>query len=294
MALTVALKAFASEIDAVLDDLIDRSYGREGRLFEAMRYAVLLGGKRLRPFLVVASADMFKVSRDCSLRVGAAAEMVHAYSLVHDDLPCMDNDDLRRGKLATHRKFDEATAVLAGDALLTKAFEVIGARETHELVEVRCDLVQALAVAAGGRGMAGGQMFDLVAEGHPLKMPEITRLQAMKTSALLAFCCEAGAILGQSSDSHRIALHRYAQDLGLAFQIRDDLLDVEGDVVTVGKKVGKDVAAGKATFVSILGVERARQQAEMLVNQAVAHLDDFGAAAERLREVAHFVIERES
>ena len=294
MALPVALKAFSGEIDAVLDGLIDSPHGREGRLFEAMRYAVLLGGKRLRPFLVVASADIFMVSRDCSLRVGAAVEMVHAYSLVHDDLPCMDNDDLRRGRPATHRKFDEATAVLAGDTLLTKAFEIIGARETHELAEVRSDLVQALAVAAGGHGMTGGQMFDLEAEGHPLEMPEITRLQAMKTGALLEFCCEAGAILGRASRLQRTALHGYAHDLGLAFQITDDLLDVEGNAATVGKKVGKDAAAGKATFVSILGIERARQQAEMMADQAIAHLQDFGAAADRLREVARFVVERES
>jgi len=294
MALPVALKAFAGEIDAVLDGLMDSPYGREARLFEAMRHAVLLGGKRLRPFLVVVSADMFMVSRDCSLRVGAAVEMVHAYSLVHDDLPCMDNDDFRRGKLATHKKFDEATAVLAGDTLLTKAFEIIGAHETHKLAEVRSDLVQALALAAGGHGMTGGQMFDLEAEGHPLEMPEITRLQAMKTGALLEFCCEAGAILGQASRLQRAALHGYAHDLGLAFQITDDLLDVEGHAATVGKKVGKDAAAGKATFVSILGIERARQQAEMLADQAIAHLQDFGAAADRLREVARFVVERES
>jgi farnesyl diphosphate synthase len=294
MALPTALKAFSDEIDAVLDGLIDSPGGHEARLFEAMRYAVLLGGKRLRPFLVVASADMFMVRRDCSLRVGAAVEMVHAYSLVHDDLPCMDNDDLRRGKPATHKKFDEATAVLAGDTLLTKAFEVVGARETHELAEVRSDLVQALAVAAGGHGMTGGQMFDLEAEGQPLEMPEITRLQAMKTGALLAFCCEAGAILGRATQHQRAALHGYAHDLGLAFQITDDLLDVEGDAATVGKKVGKDAAAGKATFVSILGVARARQQAEMLADQAIAHLHDFGSEADRLREVARFVVERES
>jgi farnesyl diphosphate synthase len=294
MALPVALKAFSGEIDAVLDGLIDSPYGREARLFEAMRYAVLLGGKRLRPFLVVASADIFMVSRDCSLRVGAAVEMVHAYSLIHDDLPCMDNDDVRRGKPATHRKFDEATAVLAGDTLLTKAFEIIGARETHELAEVRSDLVQALAVAAGGHGMTGGQMFDLEAEGHPLEIPEITRLQVMKTGALLEFCCEAGAILGGASRLQRAALRGYARDLGLAFQIKDDLLDVEGNAATVGKKVGKDAAAGKATFVSILGIERARQQAEMLADQAIGHLLDFGATADRLREAARFVVERKS
>jgi len=289
-----ALKAFAKEIDTVLDGFFDRADGHEAKLHEAMRYAVLLGGKRLRPFLVVASADMFLVRRDCSLRVGAAVEMVHAYSLVHDDLPCMDDDDLRRGHPATHKKFDEATAVLAGDTLLTKAFEILSARETHELAEVRSDLVHALAIAAGGHGMTGGQMIDLVAEGQSLKIPEITRLQAMKTGALLAFSCEAGAILGRATDAQRAALHGYAHDLGLAFQIKDDLLDVEGDADKVGKGVGKDAAAGKATFVSILGVDRARQQAQMLTEQAIAHLRDFGEDADRLRDVARFVVERDS
>lgn len=294
MPIPTALKAFAGEIDSVLDDLIDRAEGHEAKLFDAMRYAALLGGKRLRPFLVVASADMFLVRRDCSLRVGAAVEMVHAYSLVHDDLPCMDDDDMRRGQPATHKKFDEATAVLAGDTLLTKAFEVLGARETHELAEVRSDLVHALAIAAGGHGMTGGQMIDLVAEGQRLEIPEITRLQAMKTGALLAFSCEAGAILGRATHTQRAALHGYAHDLGLAFQIKDDLLDVEGDAAKVGKSVGKDATAGKATFVSILGVDRARQQAQMLADQAIAHLRDFGTDADRLRDVARFVVERDS
>jgi farnesyl diphosphate synthase len=294
MVVPAALKAFGDEIDAVLNGFIEKPEGREAALFDAMRYAVLLGGKRLRPFLVVASADMFLVRRDCSLRVAAAVEMVHAYSLVHDDLPCMDDDDLRRGQPATHKEFDEATAVLAGDTLLTKAFEILGGPETHELAEVRSELVHALAVAAGGHGMTGGQMLDLVAEGQALEMPEIKRLQAMKTGALLAFSCEAGAILGRATAAQRTALHGYAHDLGLAFQIKDDLLDVEGDAGTVGKKVGKDDAAGKATFVSILGVERARQQAQMLADQAVAHLHDFGADADRLRAVARFVVERDS
>jgi farnesyl diphosphate synthase len=289
-----ALKAFTKEIDTVLDGFFDHADGHEARLHDAMRYAVLLGGKRLRPFLVVASADMFLVRRDCSLRVGAAVEMVHAYSLVHDDLPCMDDDDLRRGQPATHKKFDEATAVLAGDSLLTKAFEILSARETYELAEVRSDLVHALAVAAGGHGMTGGQMIDLVAEGQSLEIPEITRLQAMKTGALLAFSCEAGAILGRATGAQRAALHGYAHDLGLAFQIKDDLLDVEGDADKVGKGVGKDAAAGKATFVSILGVDRARQQAQMLADQAIAHLRDFGEDADRLRDVARFVVERDS
>ena len=175
--------------------------------------------------------------------------MVHAYSLVHDDLPCMDDDDLRRGHAATHRKFDEATAVLAGDTLLTTAFEILAAQGTHELAEVRSDLVVALAKAAGGHGMAGGQMIDVLAEHTLFDMPQITRLQAMKTGALLAFSCEAGAIMGRATEAQRLALHGYAHDLGLAFQIRDDLLDVEGDAAMVGKRVGKDAARGKATFV---------------------------------------------
>ncbi len=294
MALQEALKAFTGEIDRVLDETIDRPEGPEARLFEAMRYAVLLGGKRLRPFLVVTSADMFMVPRTHSLRVAAAVEMVHAYSLVHDDLPCMDDDDLRRGRPATHKQFDEATAVLAGDTLLTHAFEIVSTRATHEQAEVRSELVRALAAAAGGHGMTGGQMIDLLAEDRDLKIPEITRLQAMKTGALLAFSCEAGAILGHAREEQRLALHGYAHDLGLAFQIKDDLLDVEGDAATVGKRVGKDAAAGKATFVSILGVERARQQADILADQAIAHLHGFGAEADLLREVARFVVERDS
>ncbi len=295
MALREALASFAEEIDGVLDDMIDRPEGPEARLFDAMRHAVLLGGKRLRPFLVAVSADMFMVQRACSLRVAAAVEMVHAYSLVHDDLPCMDDDDLRRGRPSTHKEFDEATAVLAGDSLLTRAFEILGAQETHELAEVRSELVQALAAAAGGHGMTGGQMIDLLAEQETdLQISQITRLQAMKTGALLAFSCEAGAILGRAQKPQRLALHGYAHDLGLAFQIKDDLLDVEGDADTVGKRVGKDAAAGKATFVSVLGPDRARQQANLLADQAIAHLHDFGTEADLLREVARFVVERDS
>lgn len=294
MTLSAALDAFTTEIDDMLGAFVESPDGPEARLFEAMRYALLLGGKRLRPFLVVASADMFLVRRDCSMRVAAAVEMVHAYSLVHDDLPCMDDDDMRRGHPATHRKFDEATAVLTGDTLLTTAFEILAAQGTHELAEVRAELVFALAKAAGGHGMAGGQMIDVLAEHTAFDMPQITRLQAMKTGALLAFSCEAGAILGRATEAQRLALHGYAHDLGLAFQIKDDLLDVEGDAATLGKRVGKDAARGKATFVSILGVERARQQAKMLADQAIAHLQDFGADAEKLREVARFVVARHS
>jgi farnesyl diphosphate synthase len=259
-----------------------------------MRYAVLAGGKRLRPFLVVASADLFQVPMVNTLRVAAAVEMVHAYSLVHDDLPCMDDDDVRRGKPTVHRKFDEAAAVLAGDALLTLAFEVLATEATHPDSRVRADLVLALARAAGYHGMVGGQMIDMAAPAEDVDVGHIARLQQLKTGALIAFCCEAGAILGRAGEPERHALRAYAHDLGLAFQIVDDLLDVEGDVAEVGKAVGKDVAAGKATLVSVLGTEQARTQASMLTEQAVTHLDLFGAKADSLRELARYVFRRKA
>jgi len=257
-----------------------------------MRYSALDGGKRIRPFMVVASADLFNVDRTSSLRAAAAVEMVHCYSLVHDDLPAMDDDDLRRGQPTCHKKYDEATAILAGDALLTKAFEVLAEVETHGDPMVRSELVLALARAAGAEGMVGGQMLDLVAEQHSLKMPEITRLQRMKTGMLIAVSCEAGGILGKAAGPARHALRAYAHDLGLAFQIVDDLLDVEGDVETVGKATGKDAEAGKATFVSLLGVEAARAQALLLADQAAEHLDFFAEKADSLKDLAHFVIKR--
>jgi len=217
---------------------------------------------------------------------------VHAYSLIHDDLPAMDDSDLRRGRPTCHKKFDEATAVLAGDGLLTLAFEVLAHHDTHGDPAVRVELVAALASAAGGAGMVGGQMIDLIAEHQPLDIGAITRLQRMKTGALIAFSCEAGAILAKAAGELHTALRGYAHDLGLAFQIADDLLDVEGSAAETGKPVGADAAAGKATFVSILGVERARAQAEILVDQAVAHLDLFERRAELLRQVARFVVNR--
>jgi len=220
--------------------------------------------------------------------------MVHAYSLIHDDLPAMDNSDLRRGRPTCHIEFDDATAVLAGDGLLTMAFEVLSDPDTHGDPAVRIELVRALATAAGGAGMVGGQMIDLIAEKRPLDIAAITRLQRMKTGALIAFACEAGAILAKATGESRTALRGYAHDLGVAFQIADDLLDVEGSAAETGKPVGADAAAGKATFVSILGVERARAQAELLVDQAVAHLDLFERRAELLRQVARFVINRSS
>jgi farnesyl diphosphate synthase len=291
--LAAALADTVALTDAAISGLIVMPEGLEARVFEAMRYAALAPGKRLRPFLVLASAQLFGVSRRSALQVATAIELVHAYSLVHDDLPAMDNSDLRRGRPTCHKAFDEATAVLAGDGLLTLAFEVLAQPDTHGDPAVRCELVSSLAVAAGGQGMVGGQMIDLIAEHRPdLDIGTITRLQRLKTGALIDFACEAGAILGKAPSELRQALRGYAHDLGLAFQIADDLLDVEGSAGETGKPVGQDAAAGKATFVSILGVARARSQAEALVRQAVAHLEAFESRAELLRDAARFVVDR--
>jgi len=279
--------------DAVIDRLIPIPAGLEARVFEAMRYAALGSGKRLRPFLVLASAQLFSVARRSAVQAAAAVELVHAYSLVHDDLPAMDNSDLRRGRPTCHKAFDEATAILAGDGLLTMAFEVLSQPDTHGDPAIRCELVAALAQAAGAAGMVGGQMIDLIAEHRPdLDMGAITRLQRLKTGALIAFACEAGAVLGKSPSEPRLALRGYAHDLGLAFQIADDLLDVQGSAGETGKPVRQDAAAGKATFVSILGVERAQAQARLLVGQAIRHLELFGEKADLLRQAARFVIDR--
>jgi farnesyl diphosphate synthase len=278
--------------DSIIDRLLAAPPGLEARVYEAMRYSALAPGKRLRPLLVLAGSQLFGVAQTSALQVAAAIEMVHAYSLIHDDLPAMDNSDLRRGRPTCHKAFDDATAVLAGDGLLTMAFELLAQPDTHGDPAVRCELVSALASAAGAAGMVGGQMIDLIAETRTLDIGQITRLQRMKTGALIAFSCEAGAILAKAPHELRTALRGYAHDLGLAFQIADDLLDVEGSAEETGKPVGADAAAGKATFVSILGVERARGQARVLVDQAVAHLDLFGQRAELLRQVARFVIDR--
>jgi farnesyl diphosphate synthase len=287
-----ALAEAARLTDSLLERLLVVPPDLEARVYEAMRYAALGPGKRLRPFLVLAGARLFSVAQQRALQVAAAIEMVHAYSLVHDDLPAMDDSDLRRGRPTCHKEFDEATAVLAGDGLLTAAFGVLAHPDTHGDPAVRCELGAALAGAAGAGGMVGGQMIDLIAEHEALDIGAITRLQRMKTGALIAFSCEAGAILAKAPADARAALHGYAHDLGLAFQIADDLLDVEGSAAETGKPVGADAAAGKATFVSILGVERARAQAARLVGQAVAHLDLFGVRGELLREAARFVISR--
>ncbi|HYD98744.1 MAG TPA: farnesyl diphosphate synthase [Alphaproteobacteria bacterium] len=292
--LAAALADTAERVEACIERLLPRTDLAEAKLFHAMRHACLNGGKRLRPFLVLHGADLFGVNQDCAIRAAAAVELVHCYSLVHDDLPAMDDADLRRGKPTVHKAFDEATAILAGDGLLTMAFEVLANPETHEDPQVRINLVAALARAAGTHGMVGGQMLDLIAETTQFDIGTITRLQRMKTGDMIAFSCEAGAILGRAAPPLRHALRAYAHDLGLAFQIVDDLLDAEGSEAETGKPVQRDAAAGKATFVSILGAERARAQAEMLVQQAERHLDIFDGRADMLCQVARYVIERRS
>jgi farnesyl diphosphate synthase len=282
----------AQLVEQALEVLLPPVEAAEGRLAEAMRYATLGGGKRLRAFLVMQSASLFSVAETCAARVAASVEMLHAYSLVHDDLPSMDNDDLRRGKPSTHRAFDEATAILAGDALQTRAFEILGEPDTHSDPQARCELVMALGAAAGARGMAGGQMIDMLAEGQTLDGPAVTRLQALKTGRLIQYSVEAGAILGRASAQDRHSLAAYGRDIGAAFQITDDLLDVEGSAEDLGKTAGKDQAAGKATMVAVLGVDLARAHADMLAAQAAKHLESFGDRAACLRDLAAYVVAR--
>ncbi len=284
-----AARAVENELRNLLPTPDDRP---EGRLFEAMRYAVLGGGKRLRPFLVAASSSLFDVPPAQAVRVGVAIECVHCYSLIHDDLPCMDDDDMRRGQPTVHIKYDEATAVLAGDALLTFAFELLSDGAVLPNAQVRIELVAGLARAAGARGMVGGQTIDLAAETTVLSEAETVRLQRLKTGEMIAFSAEAGAILGRAGRAERQALHMYAHDLGLAFQITDDLLDRTGSRAEIGKSVGKDAAAGKATIVALLGVEQATARARMLAQQAAAHLDIFGEKGNSLKSMCEFVVNR--
>ena len=302
------LDAVAADTEALLQQLLatapaDGEIDRPARLIEAMRYASLGGGKRFRPFLVVESAALFNVPRQQALMAGAALECVHCYSLVHDDLPAMDNDALRRGQPTAHKKFDEATAILAGDGLLTFAFDILSRPQTHPDPAVRIELVAALARASGVGGMAGGQMLDLAAEGRfggpgasPLRLGErdVKTLQAMKTGALLRFACQAGGILAAATPVQRDALDRYGVSVGQAFQIADDLLDVEGDPALVGKSTGKDAQAGKATMVSVLGTDAAKARLRQLVAAAEQALAPFGASAAILIEGAHFVADRPS
>jgi farnesyl diphosphate synthase len=291
--LAEAVGETARAIDSVFDHLLQVPDDPRRRLYEAMRHAAIGGGKRLRPLLVRATGALFNVSGESVVRVGAAVECIHVYSLVHDDLPAMDDDAMRRGKPTVHLAFDEATAILAGDCLHDLAFEMLADERTHSDPFVRIELIRALATSSGPAGMAGGQMMDLEAEHASFDLPTVTRLQQLKTGALIGFCVEAGAIMARVPPEGRTRLHGYARDLGLAFQIADDLLDVEGDAAVAGKALGKDAAAGKETFVSLLGVERAREQARMLVEQAKAHLHGFGEEADLLRAIADFVIDRD-
>ncbi|MCD6035572.1 MAG: geranyltranstransferase [Rickettsiales bacterium] len=271
--------------------------GKGRRLLEAMRYSALSEGKRLRPFLTVTSANLFGVSRTSALQAASAIEFIHAYSLVHDDLPAMDNDDLRRGQPSCHKKYDDATAILAGDALLTFAFEVLASESTHYDSSVRAELVCAVAQAAGHQGMVGGQMLDMSVDHSKLGINEITRMQRMKTGALFVVSCEVGAILGKASRGLRNALRGYANDLGLAFQITDDLLDAEAAGVTDADtdfSYRTDKTVGKATFVTALGEDKAREQAKILAYQAISHLSVFDERADLLRQLAHFVVERQN
>ena len=298
--LAAAMQEVGAAVEAMLGRLLPQPAAGTTKLDEAMRYASLNGGKRLRALLAVASADLFGVPRERSLRVAAAIEMLHAYSLVHDDLPCMDDDDLRRGKPTVHKAFDEATAVLAGDGLQTQAFLTLADAATHPDPAVQAGLVAGLAQASGARGMVGGQAIDLDAEdrtaaGQPLSYDEIADLQALKTGALIRFSAEAGALLGGAGAAERAVLRDYAAELGLAFQIADDLLDHEGSAAELGKAVGKDAAAGKATFVALLGLEPARAKARALTNSAKTRLSShFGPKSVVLQELAEFVITRRS
>jgi len=288
-----AARDMAQDMDTAFDLLLAVPDDPRRRLYEAMRHAAIGGGKRLRPLLVKAAGDLFSIDHDSIVRVGLAIECIHVYSLVHDDLPAMDDDDMRRGKPTVHKAFDEATAILAGDCLHDLAFDILADERTHGDPFVRCELIRALARASGPNGMAGGQMMDLAGEHENFDLPTVTRLQQLKTGAIISFCVEAAAILAHIPPEARTGLHGYAHDIGLAFQIADDLLDVEGDAELAGKALGKDEAAGKQTFLSLLGVERARQQARMLVDQAKAHLHTYDERADLLRAIADYVIERD-
>ena len=281
-------------VTAVLDTILHIPDGPESCLVDAMRYSALDGGKGFRPFLCTASAALFDVDEACALRVAAAIEAVHCYSLIHDDLPCMDDDDMRRGRPSLHKAYDEATAILAGDALLTLAFDILADEATHEDAEIRIKLVSGLSRSAGMNGMVGGQTIDMLSPELKLDAGSLTRLQKMKTGALISYAVEAGTILGKAGVAQHHALLNYAHDIGLAFQIADDVLDVEGIETDLGKTAGKDAQDGKVTFASLLGVERAREQARLLVTQAINHLDIFGPQADALRQAAEFVIQRKT
>ena len=286
------LGEFATSLEPSLVEVLPDSQGMEEQVIDAMRYALFAGGKRLRPFLVVMTSRLFSVEEENAIRVAAAIECLHTYSLIHDDLPAMDNDDIRRGKPSVHKKFDEATAVLAGDALLTLCFEILSDVKTHSDPEIRCELIATLSRAVGALGMVGGQMIDLKSENQSLIENEINRMQQMKTGALIVFSCEAGAILAQVKGKRRDALKHYGRDIGLAFQIVDDLLDIERSSLDIGKTAGKDIRAGKATIVSLIGAGNAKIKADKLINQAIKGLEIFDDKANILRSLAAFVVGR--
>jgi farnesyl diphosphate synthase len=297
--MTERLKNAIRETNEAVSDVISRlipvSREMESRLFDAMRYGSLEGGKRMRPLLTLTACDLFTVDRSSALRVAAAVEMVHAFSLMHDDLPCMDDAALRRGRPTVHLEFDEATAVLAGDALQALAMEVLTHPDTHPDARIRLKLVEGLARAVGPRGMCGGQMLDLIGEKQKLDIGAVTRMQKMKTGALIMFACEAGAIMGKASPKHTIALRNYAHDFGMAFQMTDDLLDLMGVQQDLGKATGKDAKAGKSTFLAHVSPGDARSKAELLVKQCIHHLSVF--EEERvaiLIDLANFLLERKS
>ncbi|MDJ0641330.1 MAG: polyprenyl synthetase family protein [Erythrobacter sp.] len=293
--LAEGLNRIQREVDSVFDAFLPVPDDTRARLVEAMRYASIGGGKRVRPLLLVSTAELFGVDRTAALRAGAAVEAIHVYSLIHDDLPCMDDDDMRHGKPTLHRAFDEATAVLAGDALHALAFEILADRDTSSDPFTRSELIATLGQASGMGGMAGGQMMDMVAdeEGVDYDLHTITRLQQLKTGALLAASVEMGAILGKVPHEGRAHLRAYSRDIGLAFQIADDLLDVTGDEEKAGKALRKDDKQGKQTFVTLMGVDKAREQARVLVEQAIGHLGGHGEEANMLRALARFIVERD-
>ncbi len=288
------IKETAALVEDALDQFLPMQEGPLGRVVGAMRWGALDGGKRLRPFLVVAAADMFDCPRAQSVRVGCAVEMIHCYSLIHDDLPAMDDSDLRRGRPSVHKKYDEATAILAGDALLTQAFEILAESKTHPDGAIRCRLTLELARASGKEGMVGGQMIDIYAEQKDFDLAGVTQLQRLKTGALIRFSAIGGGIVGGGSDDEVAALAAYAEDLGLAFQIVDDILDATSDAEALGKPVGQDTEMDKATFIKLFGMDGAKSKAAELVDSAKAHLDRFGEASAPLKGAADFVFERKS
>ena len=286
------LKEVADRVTVALDQLIPPAGGPEADLMRAMRHAALANGKRMRPFFLLETGAMFDAPEKTLLRAAAALECVHCYSLVHDDLPCMDDDDFRRGQPTVHKAFDEATAVLAGDALLTLAFKILASSETHDDASVRALLIQRLADASGARGMVGGQMIDMLESDSPRDLNTITRMQRLKTGALISYATEAAAIIGRAREAERNALAGFSNDLGLAYQIADDLLDATGDEDAVGKPLRTDDAAGKANFVTLLGIDGARERVSILAAQAKEHLAIFREKAHILLQSVDFVLDR--